>query len=133
MSQQVLIIADDAFDEPEVVPAAVEELRDVDRVHVVAPVIASRLDTLTEDDDAHRDAQDRSRRIVADLEDRGFTATGDYSVEDPLSTAVTELQAGDFDRVVVAVTEQGHWREEGLLEQLRGATDVPVTGVSVTG
>lgn len=131
MSKQVLVIADDAFDDPSLVPAAVEDVDDVGEVHVVAPVLASRLDTLTEDEAAYREAQDRSERIVAALRERGHTATGDHSTQDPLATALTELKARDVDLVIVAVTEAGHWREEGLLEQLRDATNVPVTDVTV--
>lgn len=132
MPTHLLVIADDSFDHPSAVPNVVEEvLGDSHRVTVVAPIIASRLDTLTDDEGAHQDAQDRSRRIVEELSERGYDAEGDYSTEGPYDTAITRLAAGDFDGVLVATTGEGHWREDGLLERLREATDVPVTAVAV--
>lgn len=128
---RLLLIADDAFDDARAVPTCVAAMGDVDEVHVVAPVIASRLDVLTEDEGAYRDATARANRIAEALGERGISATSDRSTEDPFDTAVTTLQAGEYDGVVVATTGQGHWREEGAVDRLRETVDVPVTEVVV--
>ena len=97
----------------------------------MAPLIASRLDVLTDDESAYREASERAARVAADLTERGIAASGERSVEDPFDTAVTRLDTGEYDGVVVAVTGEGHWREEGLLERLRDATDLPITEVVI--
>ena len=129
MSTRILVIADDVFDSGDRVPTCIDQVGSVDEVKVVAPIIASRTDTLLEDDDAYREAQARAARVADAFRERGVQATSDFSDDGPLNTAVTQLQAESFDGVVVAVTDDGHWREEGTLEQLREATTVPVTAV----
>lgn len=129
MPTRVLVIADDTFDTGDRVPTCIEQLGTVDEVEVVAPIIASRTDTLLEDDDAYREAQERAERVAEAFRERGVEASSDFSEDGPLNTAVTRLQAGSFDGVVVAVTDDGHWREEGVLDELRDATTVPVTTV----
>ena len=128
---RLLLIADDAFDDDRALPACAGSLREADHVDVLAPIIASRLDVIAEDEAAYRDAEARADRVVAELAADGISATGRRSSEDPFDTAVAALAAEDYAGVVVATTGDGHWREEGLLERLREAVEVPVTAIAV--
>lgn len=134
MPTRLLLIADDGFDTPDALPEGLHDaVADADHVHVVAPVIGSRLDTLTEDESIYEDAQARARRIVEGVREHGTDADGDHSESAPLETALAELKAADYDGVIVGVTGAGHWREEGLLEQLRERAEVPVHEVDLDG
>jgi hypothetical protein len=131
---RLLLIADDGFDTPDALPEGLHDaVADADHVHVVAPVIGSRLDTLTEDESIYEDARARAERIVQGVREHGTDADADHSESAPLETAIAELQAGDYDGVIVGVTGEGHWREEGLLEQLRERAEVPVHEVTLGG
>ena len=129
MPTRILVIADDTFDSGDRVPTCLDQVGEVDEVHVVAPIIASPTDTFLEDDDAYRDAQARARRVADAFRERGVEADAGWSEDGPLNTAVTKLQADSYDGVVIAVTDEGHWREDGVLEELREATTVPVIAV----
>lgn len=134
MTARILLIADDAFDDLGDLPSDLREVvGDADSVHVVAPTTGNRLATLTEDESIYEDAIARARRVAGVLEDAGVRATSDHSESAPLETAQAKLKAEEYDAVVVACTPDGHWREEGLLDDLRGSTEVPVHKVRLDG
>lgn len=132
MSERILLIADDGFDGPAALPDAVrDEVTHAAHVEVIAPTIGSRLDTLTEDESIYEDAVARAKRVVQALRDAGIDADGDHSESGPLAAAQARARTEEIDAIVVVTTGEGHWREEGLLEELRSSVDVPVRGVSV--
>lgn len=132
MADRLLLIADDTLDELAELPQDLcERLRDSAHVHVVAPTTGSRLETLTEDDAIYRDAVERADRIAGLVADEGVDVTADHSESAPLESATAALKAGAYDGVVVVTTSEGHWREEGLLQELRSASGVPVHPVTL--
>lgn len=132
MADRLLLIADDTLDELAALPEELRtRLRDSAYVHVLAPTTGSRLDTLTEDESIYRDAVDRADRVAALVGDEGVDVTADHSESAPLESATAALKAGAYDGVVVVTTAEGHWREEGLLQQLRAASGVPVHPVTL--
>ena len=96
----------------------------------MAPTTGTRLETLTEDEEIYRDAVERAEEIADLVRAQGVDVTADHSESAPLASASAALKAGTYDGVVVITTADGHWREEGMLEELRAATDVPVHAVA---
>ena len=131
MADRLLLIADDTFDDVTALPEELCRLVSTsDHVHVVAPTTGSRLDPLTEDEAIYEDAIARANRVAELVREQGGTADADHSESAPLETATASLRAGDYDAVVVVTTGDDHWREDGLLDQLRASTDRSVHAVS---
>lgn len=133
MADRLLLIADDGFDDVAQLPEELCRLvSGSEHVHVVAPTTGSRLATLTEDEAIYEDAVARANRVAELVRAQGATVDADHSESAPLESATAALQAGDHDAVVVVTTGDDHWREEGLLDQLRAATDREIHAVSVS-
>ncbi len=131
MADRLLLIADDTFDALTEMPSELRTLLgDSAHVHVVAPTTGTRLETLTEDEEIYRDAIERADRVADVVREQGVDVTADHSESAPLESATAALKAGTYDSVVVVTTDEGHWREQGLLDELRATTDVDVHAVS---
>lgn len=135
MSQrQLLLVADDALDDPDAVDRCLGRAIEAgDRVRVVAPVMAGRLDVAAGDEAAFEEARARARAVVEALRAAGVEADGEHTESAPGDVVLTEVVKRDHDGVVVVTREEGHWREEGLLERLRSRVQVPVTEVTLGG
>jgi hypothetical protein len=101
---------------------------------VVAPMLTTRLQSLTSDiDDAHDDAQQRLRHIAADM--RGFrtpplTSVGD---ENQLLAVADALATFDADACVVVGRTREHsgYHEHGVPDQIRKQFKLPTTSLTV--
>jgi len=127
-AERILVVIDDTFDSPETdVPAWVERaVLDAEEVHLLAPSLGSRLSMATDDDAPWQHASERLRSVTAHVESLGAHPVGLVSRDGPLQAIETYLLDHGIDRIVVGVTEEGHWREKGLLEKLREQTDAVV-------
>lgn len=133
MADRLLLIADDSFDSVSSLPEELCSLvSQAEHVEVVAPTTGNRLDTLTEDQAIYDDAVARANRVADMVREQGGTAEAHHSESAPLETAQAALKSGAHDAVVVITTGDDHWREEGLLEELRASTDHPVHAVSTS-
>lgn len=119
---------DDTFDSPDTDVAAWAEraVLDAKEVHVLAPSLGSRLSVATDDDVPTRNASERLQSVTAHMESVGAHPIGVVSRDGPLQAIETYLLDHDIDRIVVGVTEEGHWREKGLVEKLEAQTDAIV-------
>jgi hypothetical protein len=133
-TRHVLVVANETLEG--------DELRDrinrVDgepvEVDVLAPVLTSRVHSVTSDVDSElADARARLRRSLAWAQEHGIVAHGE--VGDPSPTTAIEDQLRDFgaDEVIVVthLRERETWQEHGELERLRGELEVPVTHITV--
>ena len=100
-------------------------------LHIVAPVLCSRLHYWTNDSD--RELSEARRRLDETLAWAvavGFEASGDVgdASEHPLVSIEAALRRFGAAEVVVATHPPGHesWFEPGLIERLREELDVPV-------
>lgn len=130
---RVLIVLDDTFDAPSVdlpqwARTAVQNAADV---HVIAPYIGSRLSVLGDDDEPRRQAARRLDLATEHMESLGVHPPGSVSDDSPFEAITTHLLDHEVERIVVAVTADGHWREKGLMEKLRSTTDALVQGLPV--
>lgn len=130
---RVLIVLDDSFEAPgaDVPQWARRAVLEAEEVHVIAPYIGSRLSVATDDDEPRSRASHRLASTVEYLKSVGVEPIGSVSAYSPLDAVTTYLLDHDVDRIVVAVTADGNWREKGLIEKVREATTATVQGLPV--
>ena len=120
-----------------------EELRETLRraaadgaeLHVVAPILPSRVHYIASDIDRElAEARERLAAALAWARDEGLEADG--KVGDPFTAfgaVEDELRAFGADEVIVSTLPPGrsNWLEAGILQRLRDELDVPITHVVV--
>jgi hypothetical protein len=120
-----------------------EELRETLRraaadgaeLHVVAPILPSRVHYIASDIDRElEDARERLAAALAWAREQGLHADG--KVGDPFTAfgaVEDELRAFGADEVIISTLPPGrsNWLEAGILERLRDELDVPITHVVV--
>ena len=100
-------------------------------VHVVAPILPSRIHYIASDTDLElREARDRLDDTLAWARGQGLQLTG--RVGDPsvaLGAIEDELRASGADEVIISTLplSQSNWLETGIVERLREDLDIPVT------
>jgi nucleotide-binding universal stress UspA family protein len=120
-----------------------EELREALRraaaegaeLHVVAPILPSRVHYIASDIDRElEEARERLAAALAWARSEGLEADG--KVGDPFTAfgaVEDELRAFGADEVIVSTLPPGrsNWLEAGILQRLRDELDVPITHVVV--
>lgn len=92
---------------------------DVD-VLVVAPVLASPLHYLADDEDTDRTAaEERLAAVVTQLRRRGLHAEGRIGSDDPLQALGDALATFPAGEALLVTGAQTHWLEPGLFERAR--------------
>lgn len=100
-------------------------------VHVVVPILASRIHYIASDIDVElRDARRRLDETLAWARAEGLPLTG--RVGDPsvaLGAIEDELRLSRADEVIISTLppHKSNWLETGIVEQLREELDIPVT------
>jgi hypothetical protein len=100
-------------------------------VHVVVPILASRIHYIASDVDVElRDARQRLDDTLAWARAEGLRITG--RVGDPsvaLGAIEDELRLSGADEVLISTLppSRSNWLETGIVEQLREELDIPVT------
>ena len=104
-------------------------------LHVVAPILPSRVHYIASDIDRElEDAHERLAAALAWAREEGLDADG--KVGDPFTAfgaVEDELRAFGADEVIVSTLPPGrsNWLEAGILQRLRDELDVPITHVVV--
>jgi hypothetical protein len=100
-------------------------------VHVVVPILASRIHYVASDVDAElREARERLADVLAWAQAEGLEVTG--RVGDPsiaLGAIEDELRLSGADEVILSTLPRGksNWLETGIVERLRAELDIPIT------
>jgi GABA permease len=100
-------------------------------VHVVVPILASRIHYIASDVDVElREARDRLDATLAWAREEALQLTG--RVGDPsiaLGAIEDELRASGADEVIISTLppDRSNWLETGIVERLREDLDIPVT------
>lgn len=108
----------------------------VELLVVVPALTRSRLESLTSDiDAARREAGERLERSLEALRAAGLDARGSVGDEDPVQAARDALGEFGADEVIVSThpPSRSPWLERGVVEQLRGELQLPLTHVVVHG
>jgi hypothetical protein len=128
-SRRILVVADS----PCPCPALADEIAGRARsapadVVVVAPALNSRLRHLVSDVDAAVvKAQERARRVVEELHDRGVSARGVVGDTSPLMAIDDALVDFPATEIVIATSAEPHWLERGLFGKAAARFDLPIT------
>jgi hypothetical protein len=105
--------------------------RDGARVHVVVPILASRIHYIASDVDAElREARDRLGATLDWARANDLRVTG--RIGDPnaaLGAVEDELRVSGADEIVISTLPHGtsNWLETGIVEQLHEDLDIPIT------
>jgi hypothetical protein len=117
----VLVLADVCCRVEGVCDEVVRRVGDAGRVLVVAPALAGRLHTWTDDTDHESEiARTRLKNVLARLEQHGIRAEGRVAAQDP-ALAVEDALDGFAATEVIVVTddhEHANWSERGLTARI---------------
>ena len=134
-AQQVLVVANRTLASDELRAEIATRARDGAQVHVVAPILCSRVHYIASDIDSElRDARERLDDALGWARDQGLDVTG--VVGDPnvaLGAIEDELRRSGADEVLISThpPKQSNWLETGIVTRLRDELDVPVTHLVV--
>ena len=129
----VLVIANRTLGSDELREALRSRTANGAALHVVAPIVTSRVHYIASDVDSEMaEARQRLADAMAWCEDQGFAVTG--KVGDPMSAFAAiedELRVFAADEVVISTFPHGksNWLETGIVERLREELEIPVTHV----
>jgi hypothetical protein len=133
--RRVLVVANRTLAGEELREALRRAAADGAELHVVAPILPSRVHYIASDVDQElADARDRLAAALAWAREEGLDADG--KVGDPFTAfgaVEDELRAFGADEVIISTLPPGrsNWLEAGILQRLRDELDVPVTHVVV--
>lgn len=129
--ERVLIVVDEVICDADSHPhELVSLITGASDVLIVAPCMASRLESLCSDvDSARLEADERLDIVLEYLRDSGLRPQGEIGDEDPLQAIDDALAEFAADSLVLALhaREEENWREHALLERLRRRFSLPVT------
>ena len=134
-AQQVLVVANRTLASDELRAEIATRARDGAQVHMVAPILCSRVHYIASDIDSElRDARERLDDALGWARDQGLDVTG--VVGDPnvaLGAIEDELRRSGADEVLISThpPKQSNWLETGIVTRLRDELDVPVTHLVV--
>ncbi|MEP6910214.1 MAG: hypothetical protein ABI896_07275 [Actinomycetota bacterium] len=131
-SIEVLVVANETV-EGDVLHEAVHATGAAE-VHVIAPALNSRLrHWVSDEDQAHRTAEDRLSACLARLRSSGLDARGSVGDADPLQALADALRFFPADEIVIATHPEGrsHWLALNLVERARSRFAQPIVHVVV--
>jgi nucleotide-binding universal stress UspA family protein len=133
--RRVLVVANRTLAGDKLREALRRAAADGAELHVVAPILPSRVHYIASDIDTElAEARERLAAALAWAREEGLDADG--TVGDPFTAfgaVEDELRAFGADEVIISTLPAGrsNWLEAGILERLRDELDVPVTHVVV--
>ena len=131
-NKRVLVVANETV-EGDVLHEAIRASSAAE-VHVVAPALNSRLrHWVSDEDEAHRTAEDRLVACLARLRNAGLDARGSVGDGDPLQALQDALHFFPADEMVIATHPEGrsHWLARSLVERARSRFAQPIVHVVV--
>lgn len=128
----ILFVADDTFDRP-LPDWASSEFVQASSIHIITPVLGTRIERATDSDEPAIRSGERLRSVVASFEAAGLETTGEVIKDPPFEAVSRMLLDNTYDRIVIGVRADGHWKEDGLAERIREITDIPVDEVTLDG
>ena len=127
----VLVVANRTLPSEPLRAEIAQRAREGADVHVVAPILTSRVHYIASDVDAElREARDRLDDTLAWARAKRLQLTG--RVGDPsvaLGAIEDELRASGADEVIISTLppSKSNWLETGIVERLREDLDIPIT------
>ncbi len=131
MARRVLVLSNEDLADTNEVPPAIRPLIDeAEEIYVVAPVLTTWMQWLTDDrDSARASADERLRTVFAHMHAEGLKPQGEIGDENQVSAITDALAQFDADLIVLRLHVQGseheNRREQGIAKQVRSRFDVP--------
>jgi hypothetical protein len=133
-TKRILVVLDPAVGEAAAVRAMLD--REAAEIHIVAPILPSRLAWLTNDDgDATAAAEQQLDHALAAADDAGLAAAGSIGSDDDLLTVIGDALARfPADEIVLATLpdEKSHWRVEDFAGKVRERHGKPLRELALT-
>jgi GABA permease len=132
---RVLVVANRTLHGDELRAVLRRRAADGAELHVVAPILTSRIHYLASDVDTELDeARERLATALAWARKEGVTASGAVGDANAAFGAIEdELRLFGADEVIISTYPPGtsNWLETGIVERLRDELDIPVTHIVV--
>ena len=134
-AKRVLVVTNEFVEDPAGVPEVIQkQVREAERVRVVAPALTSRLHSWVSDIDAeYREADERMRMLVNGIGSSGPAVSGQVGDEDPLQALADALVSFPADALILGVRppDDATWRERRFSKKVRERFGLPVTEVTL--
>lgn len=131
MGKRLLIAAGESASGPSELPPGVRALIDgADEILVVTPTLPTRFEWLASATDKRREqADERLRTVLGHLEEIGSEAQGQVGADDPTLAIEDAIRSFAPDHLLIALRpeDEAGWQERGLLEEINGRFDLPMT------
>jgi hypothetical protein len=126
---KVLVVADDAADPGAIRNFVVSHAAGRPTLaYVLAPALSSRLDRLTGDEDAYRNAERHLQATLDALQSVSTQQSGKVASHDPVQAVDEGLREFAADEVLLAMSaDHTNWLEDGVVDVCRERYEVPVT------
>ncbi len=131
---RVLIVANEVLSGPELRDEIMRRVELWPELHVIAPILSSRLHRWTDDIDREREeAQARLEATLAWAAEQGMEAHGEVADADPYAAIEHALRRAGADEIIIAThpSERSARLETEVLERAREQLEMPVTHVVV--
>jgi hypothetical protein len=133
--KRILVVANETVVGSEVIEAVKRRAQGVDTVsvHVICPQSTPGHGYVIYDETVRDAAENRLAMTVAQIEEAGFTTTGQVEDPDPYSAIMDCLGEQDFDEIIISThpaTRSG-WLRQDLITRVEQATRRPVEHVVV--
>jgi hypothetical protein len=131
MARRVLVVTDETLAPANEVPQPIlDHVEEADEVYVVAPTLATWLQSLTGDiDGARASADERLRTVFDHMDASGLEFHGTVGDEDQVAAIADALDGFSADLILLRLHAQGsrheNWREHRLVDWVRTHTTVP--------
>ena len=128
---RVLVVTDETLASANEVPQAIlDHIEAADAVYVVAPTLATWLQSLTGDIDGARACADERLRTVFDhMDASGLESHGKVGDEDQVAAIADALDGFSADLILLRLhargTQNENWREHRLVDWVRTRTTIP--------
>jgi GABA permease len=132
---RILVVANRTLHGAELRAKLHERAADGAEVHIVAPILCSRIHYIATDVDSElSEARERLTTALAWAKSEGLTVTGKVGDANAALDAIAdELRLHGADEVIISTYPRGrsNWLETGIVERLREELDIRVTHVVV--
>jgi len=131
MARRVLVLSNEELADANEVPPAIRPLIDqAEEIYVVAPVLTTWMQWLTDDrDSAQVSADERLRTVFDHMRADGLKPRGEVGAENQVTAIADALTQFDADLIVLRLhapgSEHENRREQGIAEEVRSQFDVP--------
>ncbi|MEO6123527.1 MAG: hypothetical protein ABIR32_07425, partial [Ilumatobacteraceae bacterium] len=114
----VLFVADDTID-TELSGWLARVLGDARTVYIITPVLGTRIERATDSDEPAVRSGKRLELVLAAFEAADIEATGEVITDPPFEAVKRMLLDHTYDRIVLGVRADTHWKEADLADRIR--------------